>query len=117
MKDKCTNCGKTKAKEYWDFDDGTVLCKDCYEKKINGEKLVIDKKLKNEKEPKSFYQHFLNGVGYFCLYLFIMHIMGNSPQTGSTMTLWVGRIGIGIIIGCIYAFIKIKHKRKNGDLK
>ncbi|MGV8169495.1 MAG: DUF4352 domain-containing protein [Candidatus Nanoarchaeia archaeon] len=31
--DKCSKCGSTKSKDFWDFDDGTVLCNKCYNTK------------------------------------------------------------------------------------
>jgi hypothetical protein len=31
LKDKCSHCGSTKSKLFWDFDDGSVLCDKCNE--------------------------------------------------------------------------------------
>ncbi len=28
--DKCSKCGTTKSKTFWDFDDGSVLCDKCH---------------------------------------------------------------------------------------
>jgi len=48
--EKCSNCGITKTKTFWDYDDGTFLCDKC-EKKIGAEWLEEHNKLKNKKMP------------------------------------------------------------------
>ncbi|VVB75665.1 Uncharacterised protein [uncultured archaeon] len=34
LPDKCSNCGSTKSKTFWDYKDGSILCDKC-EKKIS----------------------------------------------------------------------------------
>jgi len=29
--DKCDNCGETNSEQYWDYDDGSVLCEKCHD--------------------------------------------------------------------------------------
>jgi len=47
--DKCSNCGTTKTKTFWDFEDNTMLCDKCH--KLYGEQWLkeIDKTHKGEK--------------------------------------------------------------------
>jgi len=52
MRDKCDICGTTKALEYVDFDDGTVMCKKC-DKKVGDQR-------QREIESKHKYAYYLN---------------------------------------------------------
>ena len=46
QEDKCDNCGDIDAEQYWDYDDGSVLCQKCH-KKIGDE---WDERIQTESE-------------------------------------------------------------------
>lgn len=62
--DKCTNCGTTRTKTFWDLDDGSVLCDKCH--KNQAEYTVCDK-CKTKVNRKSILQIVrFYGKIYFC---------------------------------------------------
>ncbi|MBS3122535.1 hypothetical protein J4434_06660 [Candidatus Woesearchaeota archaeon] len=62
--DKCSNCGTTKTKTFWDLDDGSVLCDKCH--KNQAEYTVCDK-CKTKVNKKSILQSVgFYGQKYFC---------------------------------------------------
>lgn len=64
LPDKCSNCGSTKSKAFWDYDDGSVLCDACENKALKKETSLVN--------PAGFWLRLFAQIIDFISYFFVM---------------------------------------------
>jgi len=68
-KDKCSNCGVTSSKTFWDFEDGSVLCDKCCNKIGNDWEARNKNKEDKSKIKKHGEKHYVITIKKIYLYL------------------------------------------------